>query len=62
MQIALYIFVTAGVVALFWLLVDTLVRRFGGWQQRLDVAAVAVAGGAVVSLAVHLALIPAHAQ
>ena len=61
-QIALWIVVTAGVVAFFWLLVDTLVRRFGSRQQHLDAVAVAVAGGAVVSSAVHLALTPAHAQ
>lgn len=61
-DVALWIVVTAAVAALLWLLVDTLVRGSGGRQQDLDAAAVAVAGGAAVSSAVHFVLAPAHAQ
>lgn len=60
-EVALWSLVALSVVAFFWLLADTLVRRMGLRQQRLGAAAVAVVAGSVVSAAVHLVLTPAHA-
>jgi uncharacterized protein (DUF305 family) len=57
----LWIVVTLGVVAFFWLLVDSVARRSGASQRRLDDLAVAAAAGGAVSSAVHFALTPAHA-
>ena len=61
-EVALWSLVALAVVAFFWLLADTLVRRLGAGQQRLGAAAVVVVVGAVVSAAVHLVLTPAHAE
>ena len=54
--------VTLGMVAFLWLLLDTVVRRLGGPQGRLDAVALTVVAGAVVSSAVHLVLTPSHAE
>ena len=61
-EIALWTMVAVGVVAFFWLLVDSVVRRTGLSQHALDAAALALVSGAVVSSAVHLVLTPAHAE
>ena len=54
--------VAAGVVAFLWLLLDTVLRRSGVTQRRLDAVALTVVAGAVVSSAVHLVLTPSHAE
>ena len=61
-EVALWTIVALGVVAFFWLLTDSVIRRTGAWQQMLDAASFALVGGAVVSSAVHLVLTPAHAE
>lgn len=58
----LWTLVALSVVAFFWLLIDTVVRRAGAAQRRLDDVALTMAGGAVVSSAVHLVLTPSHAE
>ena len=61
-DVALWSVVALGIVAFFWLLVDTVVRRLGATQVRADGVALTVVAGAIVSSAVHLVLTPSHAE
>ena len=60
-DVALWTVVGMGMVAFFWLLLDTVVRRLGVTQRRLDLLALTVVAGAVLSAVVHLALTRSHA-
>lgn len=61
-DVALWTVVALGMVALLWLLLDTVVRRLGGVQRRLDPLALTVVAGALASAVVHLVLTPSHAE
>jgi len=54
--------VTVGLVAFFWLLIDSVARRAGSRRVPSGAMAAALTGPAVVTAAVHLTLTPEHAQ
>lgn len=61
-EVLLWTIVALGGLAALWLLVDSLVRRAGAPQTRVDGAAVLLVAAAMVSVVVHLVLTPSHAQ
>lgn len=61
-EAALLAVVTLGLVALLWLLLDSVVRRVGGRQAPVGPLAAVLVLSAGVTAAVHLALTPDHAR